>query len=193
MPSLSKRVVCALFLSGMFLSCLFLSGCGTPAPTAPRDSKVQENAATGMVVVALAQPFPEIQLTYRELRDGKTGKPSTAAGPIVDGETMLFTLLLPAGEYEFFSWAAADRGAHYRSTTPFSVRFRSVPGKITYVGDLHMAVAPETGTYRFLPRDNRRRRIALFLKHYPNVSEDQVETRPMEYQGGELGFEKGTR
>lgn len=195
MPFLSKRFICALFLSGL------LSACGTLTPTAPRDYKVPENAVTGMVVVALTQPFPEIQLMYHELKDGKAGnenfislRRSTMVEPVEEGETVLYPLLLPAGEYEFFRWTAPAAGlAHYRSTTPFSIRFRSTPGKVTYIGDLHMAVAPETGKYRFLPRDNRRRRIALFLKHYPNVREDQVETRPMEYQGDELGFEKGTR
>jgi hypothetical protein len=125
---------------------------------------------------------------YRDLKEGKAGRLPAGAEPIADGDTVLRTLLLPAGEYEFFGWTASGSG--YRSTTPFSIRFRSVPGKVTYIGDLQTAVEPETKTYRFLPRDNRRRRIALFLKHYPNVREDQVETRPMEYQGDELRFEK---
>jgi hypothetical protein len=185
MPFLSKRFICALFVSGMLLS-----GCGTAAPSAPRDYKVPENATTGLVVLSLTQPLPGMQLMYRELKDGKAGRLPAEVEPIVDGETMLYPLLLPAGEYEFFRWTAPASG--YRSTTPFSIRFRSTPGKVTYIGDLHMAVELQTGTYRFLPRDNRRRRIALFLKHYPNVREDQVETRPMEYQGDELRFEKGT-
>lgn len=47
----------------------------------------------------------------------------------------LAVLELPAGEYEFFDWGAAD---NVEPTSYFSIPFTLQPGRVTYLGRLHI-------------------------------------------------------
>ena len=168
---------------------------GCAATTAPRDYKIVEGSQTGLVVVSFTQPYAVMQWTYRNLneRDGDRNLVTQmfASEVIKDRDTLLFALLLPAGEYEFFRWSTLDSGQLSFSPLPpyamprpavstdFSFRFKSVPGKATYIGNLYLSMVWETARYALKARDNHESDIALFKANYPNVRESQIEFRIM--------------
>src|SRR5437870_4171231 len=184
----SKTSIAVLLLAAALL------GCATP--TVSRDYKLAAGAPTGLVVVSFTQPFATLEWTYRDLAERESVKRLATrmfgSDVIKNGDTLLYALLLPAGEYEFFSWYTPDSGhlsfsplfpyaapAPNASRADFSIRFRSVPGRATYIGNLYMSMAWETNRYALKIRDNRDTDIPLFRKHYPNIDAAQIDTRIM--------------
>jgi hypothetical protein len=112
---------------------------------------------------------------------------------IRQGDTLLYAFLIPAGEYEIFQWSTSDSGEVLllppvgplgaRSRVSFSIRFKSTPGKATYIGNLYMPMVWEGKKYTLKVRDNRGSEISLFRRYYPYIAEDQIETRIMDDKG----------
>ncbi len=169
----SKTSIAVLLLAAALL------GCATP--TVSRDYKLAAGARTGLVVVSFTQPFATLEWTYRDLAERESVKRLATrmfgSDVIKNGDTVLYALLLPAGEYEFFSWYTPDSGhlsfsplfpyaapAPNASRADFSIRFRSVPGRATYIGNLYMSMAWETNRYALKIRDNRDTDIPLFSR-----------------------------
>ncbi len=107
-------------------------------------------------------------------------------------DTIVYVTELPAGEYEFFRWTTPEAGAYLRSTHDFSLRFRSVAGKASYIGNICVLMAGRK--YTILVRDNREKEITLLRQHYRNLREDQIEVHLMENEdAGRKGPEKPKR
>ena len=91
---------------------------------------------------------------------------------------------MAGGEYEFHR-LGADAIFHgtfqWIITPPFSAKFMVIPGRATYLGNLHFLFPDEfnsavgIGTYHPLVRDMEERDIRLFEKHYPHISRDKVD------------------
>lgn len=172
-----------------FCAVVLVSGCATF--TAPRDYKIVEGTKDGLVIVSFTQPFRVVKWMYRDLKAGKgvrglnekfistTSKFGNAV--IGDGGTLMYPLVLPEGEYEFYRWTEPEVGHYFASTAHFSIQFRSIPGKVLYIGNLYV---PMVGNqYGLRVRDNHQKEVQLFKKHYPNIRDDQIEVRLMELKG----------
>jgi hypothetical protein len=59
----------------------------------------------------------------------------------------------------------------------FSVRFKSVAGKAIYIGNLLVPMVG--GRFSLVVRDQRESDIPPFRKHYPTLTDTQVETHLM--------------
>mgnify|MGYP003624356822 CR=1 FL=1 len=88
------------------------------------------------------------------------------------------SLRLPAGAYEFYTWALKDPagqsgGTEYGPQRPFSYQFVVKPGRATYIGqlDLHLS---EWKTQKITVEDRRERDLALLRKKVPSIGETLV-------------------
>lgn len=91
---------------------------------------------------------------------------------------------MPGGEYEFHRLradAVFQGSRQWNITADFSAKFRVIPGRATYLGNLHFLFPDEFNsavgidTYRPLVRNMEERDIRLFEKHYPHISRDKVD------------------
>jgi hypothetical protein len=97
--------------------------------------------------------------------------------PIENGDTRMIAVTLPQGEYEFFRWRVHEFGSYLQPTVDFSVRFKSMVGKAVYIGN---RLVPMVGRrFSLLVRDQREGEIPLFRKHYPKITDTQIETHLM--------------
>jgi hypothetical protein len=97
----------------------------------------------------------------------------------------LAVIELQQGEYEFYSWQGGTSGGPggftvtVRSTEPFSKRFRVVPGKAVYLGNIHFSVTrggpfQGGGTYRMRVSDLQKRDLPLLHQKNPRITSDSV-------------------
>lgn len=96
----------------------------------------------------------------------------------------LAVIELQPGEYEFYSWEGGSSSGPGGMTMnvrsgPFSKRFRVLPGKAVYLGNLHFAVqgpvVPFGGSrYMMKISDLRERDLGLFYAKHPNITPDRV-------------------
>ena len=91
---------------------------------------------------------------------------------------------MPGGEYEFHrlrAYAVYHGSRIWNITADFSAKFMVIPGRATYLGNLHFLFPDEFNsaagidTYHPLVRDMEERDIRLFEKHYPHIFRDKVE------------------
>ena len=80
---------------------------------------------------------------------------------------------IPAGEYEFYKWILFLTGTKKIYSQPFSVKFQILPGKATYLGNLHLDLR-EMKYYSLSLRDESNRDLSLFYSKLPNVHTGHV-------------------
>jgi hypothetical protein len=177
----------------LVLIVFFVSGCGFTI-TAPWDYALGDPPKDGLVIVSFTQPpHDRVFWLYRDLTKGKgipnlyERKVSTAEHPdvsipIVDGDTRMIAVVLPQGDYEFYRWHAPSFGYDLHSTKDFSVRFTAIAGRAVYIGNLFVPMDSRR-RYRLLVRDRSESEIPLFRKHYPKITDTQIETRLMQVIG----------
>jgi hypothetical protein len=168
----------------LLLMVMVVSGC--MVATAQRDHELGDGSKDGVVIVSFTQPYRTVKWMYRDVTKSKgiprltqrfvlTRIAPDVSEPIEDGDTWIFALVLPRGEYEFYQWNEPENYWYYEgSTADFSVRFTSVPGTATYVGNLHLV--RDGRTFRMMARDRREREISLFRTHYPKMARAHIET-----------------
>lgn len=171
---------------GLFALFTLVVACTTTS--APQGYKITEGSREGLVIMSFTQPYTRIRWYYHEiLGNGEMGmKHDLLTGNefTEDNDTLLNPVVLPAGEYEFYTWElGAPGGVAYRPRVEFSIRFKSVPGKAVYVGNINAPINIKTGQHKLELRDNRAKDIPLFLKYYPNIKQDQIEYQLMEFKG----------
>lgn len=107
---------------------------------------------------------------------------------VVDGSESVgrvVTLRLPAGDYEFYSWAVRDVNFHGGiEVTPqyvTSYRFTVQPNKYSYAGQLNLALSGHK-TVQTTVEDQKTRDLALLKKKYRWFVVDQVQTDLLKIQ-----------
>lgn len=86
----------------------------------------------------------------------------------------LVAIELPAGSYEIHRWSALMGAKRAEPTESFSVPFAVVPGRATYLGNIHI----EFGTARratVLTRDMSARDLPLLHSRYPALLDESVD------------------
>jgi hypothetical protein len=165
-----------------------VSGCGFTT-AAPPNYALGDGPKDGLVMMSFTQPpHHRVQWVYRDVTKGKgiwgvnerhisTANHPDVSEPIENGDTRMIAVTLPEGEYEFFRWRAHEFGSYLQPTVDFSVRFKSIAGKAVYIGNL---LVPMVGRrFSLLVRDQRESEIPRFRKHYPKITDTQIETRLM--------------
>ena len=104
----------------------------------------------------------------------------------------LVVMSLPAGEYEIHGWVIGASGwgglRHSIVKDRLKLRFRVEPGKVVYLGNVHLAVSGDSGMtpaafttsqYKSAARvrDNRAADLAELGKHAPGLTPERVEVR----------------
>lgn len=94
----------------------------------------------------------------------------------------LAVIELQPGEYEFYSWRGGTSSGPggftvtVRSTEPFSKRFRVIPGKAVYLGNVHFSVSRsgpfQRAPYQMRVSDLRQRDLALLHQKNPRITPD---------------------
>ncbi len=89
----------------------------------------------------------------------------------------LAVIELPEGEYEFYSWDGGYAGSggtskKWSATEKFSRKFKVVPGKAVYLGNICIHVYSER--YLVEQKDLRDRDLPLLYQKYPLIKSDQV-------------------
>jgi len=176
-----------------------LCGCAT-APLAPHDISLDGKDERGVVVVSCSmrkdvtyvEPFlsrEPLNVTdfYIYATNKKSGMLSLAGYlPVWSfasrsgdfGKEPLgrvYALRLKPGEYRFLRVEAGNLRGNISPPRTFVVAAHS----INYIGNIEL-VATEVGKYRFDVKDMRSRDLPVFLKQYPNVTEEQVKSSIME-------------
>jgi hypothetical protein len=119
---------------------------------------------------------PTFTLVYRPV--GTTDRDALVSNTIPHPEDWknpagrLVVIELPAGQYEIFQWA----GNALESRRPFSVPFTVSTGKATYIGNVHVEVRRERGTFQVTVTDNSDRDLPLFHGRYKNMKSTDVVT-----------------
>ena len=179
-------------LRGLLVLIVVVSGCGLTI-TAPRDYALGVEPKEGIVIMSFTHPaLTQVAWMYRDLTKGKgikglyerivsTGKHPDVSEPMIDGDARMIAVALPEGDYELYRWRASAPFGYREPVKDFSVRFRSVAGRAVYVGNLMM---PMDGKHFWLlVRDHRETDIPRFRKHYPKITDAQIETRLMHVIG----------
>lgn len=95
------------------------------------------------------------------------------------------TLRLPAGDYEFYSWAVRELNYHSGiEVTPqyvTSYRFSVQPNKYSYAGQLNLALSGHK-TVQTTVEDQKARDLSLLKKKYRWLVVDQVQTDLLKIQ-----------
>lgn len=87
------------------------------------------------------------------------------------------SLLLPAGDYEIYTWKLSAPNEHgnveYSPKRAFSYRFAVKPGQAVYVGQINLRLS-ESETQELTLDDKRERDLALLRKKLPSLGSAPV-------------------
>ena len=95
----------------------------------------------------------------------------------------LAVIELTPGEYEFYSWRGDTGGGpgsvtfSVKSVRDFSKRFKVLPGKAVYLGNIHFSIERSLigrSSYRMLITDRRDRDLTLLYSKHPSIAPDRV-------------------
>jgi hypothetical protein len=94
---------------------------------------------------------------------------------------------LQAGEYEFFYWGAVDgvEPTHY-----FSIAFTIQPGRITYLGRLHIELQRDIKRYVITATDHFEEDLGALESKIPALKPEQVDREALPYRLKMGGFRK---
>jgi hypothetical protein len=104
--------------------------------------------------------------------DWEPGDPEVPNG----GTGRVAVIELAPGEYELRRWVmnGGARGGAFSSRRPFGYRFVIEPGKVTYVGNVHVDLQRtanvDTVPYRMSVNDQRERDLAIVRRKHPAVA-----------------------
>lgn len=91
-------------------------------------------------------------------------------------EERLTVFELPKGQYEFYNWEGYSTGGGAKQiikpSQEFSKRFRVKPGKVAYLGNLHMVFNGDR--YMLIVMNLKKTDLKLFQKKYPGLKNQQV-------------------
>lgn len=136
-----------------FCALLVLAGCTSSNNhiNIREDFALSEDSGSGVVVasVTYSGSFSGYSVYFREVADhATTGKLQIGSGMTMVPPGMMewdierpglrgnvFTIELPAGEYEVFKYSASSGYAHGSTRNPISIKFDVVPGEVTYLGN----------------------------------------------------------
>ncbi|HEY6382939.1 MAG TPA: hypothetical protein VIY07_14175 [Pseudolabrys sp.] len=144
------------------------------------------NAGVVTGSITYAGSFSGYSVLYRALTGADAGRIQTGQGALLipyipKGDVSLlgtrgelFAVELPAGEYEFYSWSVGSGFADVRPTSPFSVTFIVIPGKVMYVGNFHFRQTASMGLtvtgVQVDYVDRAERDLPLLSKKYPTLA-----------------------
>ena len=196
---MTKNLKKSLYLLPLLL---FLTGCITLTLNVSKDYSLIGNEDVGLVIVSLTQSGQRIK-NHNYLYRGITNKikgslPATnihinndwepsKTSPQVAYIGRLAVIELPKGEYEFYSWKGnIDIGItmwRIYSSNEFSFRFKVIPGRAVYIGNLDMYLDIEKKRSDIIIRnidikiyDMSYRDLILLYDKYPQIILDQVIT-----------------
>lgn len=90
-----------------------------------------------------------------------------------DPRGRLVVIELPAGEYELYS--VAGMGLQFLATEPFSAPFTIEPGRVKYLGNVHVVIASTLTSFALAVNDRSELDLRTFLERYPRLSADDVD------------------
>ena len=185
--SKKKKLCLSVLLS------VFLSGC--MVKNVAEDYSLDDTKGKGVAVVSLTRSgVADITAMSVNLRgvdnNHRAIVPVTAAGAssdywkcpwfggIPEDEPCghLAILELPQGEYEFHSWQAGGLMGKTTPTREFSIRFKVIPGKAVYLGNIHFSFPFGFRCTRRIT-DMRGRDLHLLYLKNPNITADDVIVR----------------
>jgi hypothetical protein len=82
----------------------------------------------------------------------------------------LVAIEVPQGAYELYSWQTYGIGAG----RPFSIPFKVVRGKISYVGNVYIEILTEENIFRVVVSDKSKRDLSLLLRKYPRIKAEDI-------------------
>lgn len=189
-----------LRLIGSVVACAIVAGGCASGGTANVDAGHRPGAGGVLVVSATASgPIPGT-LWYQIVRAhavtenvasipvndrafGLDWEPGDSAVPN-GGTGRVAVIELSPGEYELRRWVMGGgaRGGSFSSRRPFGYRFLIEPGKVTYVGNVHVDLQrtadSDTMPYRMAVHDERQRDLAIFRRKHPGLA-----TAPIVFAG----------
>lgn len=174
------------------LAIAFLSSCATS--NIGSAYRLSPSGETGIVSGSLTRDgaYSEYSVFYRQIPGGESGHlgigqanviiPYFPKGDFNDRHTKgeLFAVELPAGVYEFYRWHVGSGMTSIEPTDPFSIRFRVVPGRATYIGNFHFTQTAHLGLtvtgVKVSYLDMSARDVPLLAIKFPALSEHPVTT-----------------
>ena len=177
---------------------LFFGGCGTL--NVSRNYLLNEKSNAGIVVVSMTQSedqFHYLWYHYRSIDNSIKGRiPGThtelsndwrieKGNPNKNFIGRIGIIELPAGEYEFYEWTGWISKSPMRwiisPTKLFSYKFKVIPGKALYIGNIDMRLNKENHIlYIEIKRaclriiDSRNRDLELIFNRYNNIKPENV-------------------
>lgn len=138
---------------------------------------LKPTAATGILAVGFTFEGTDDNGSWRyrriDLRDKGDINFWTHRDPIMWQQPYgrLAIVELAAGEYEFYDWMGSTVEAQTYFSIPFSVR----PGRVTYLGRLHLSMDRDAGTYHVHPVDAYSLDEAIILARLARLTPDRID------------------
>jgi hypothetical protein len=165
----------------LIIAALFSAGCVTFNVT--KEYSLSSTTGKGLLVFSFttSDDVKNPYLHYRNKNTGEKGEilRNTNRDPL-DWESppgRLVVLELGSGQYEFYSWAILYPSlglTSVESRKDFSVPFAIVPGKATYVGNLHLRLIEEPLRYDFDVADKSERDLTLLRQQFVNIKDNDI-------------------
>ncbi len=170
----------------VLLLCALNIGCATQSISP--EFKFTAETRGGVVAGSITYEgsFSGYNVVYRRVgTDSQVGSIQAGAGTLLvpyiprgDADALgmrgeLFAIELPEGEYEIHRWFISSGPASVASTSPFSIRFKAIPGIVTYIGNFHfrqtsrLGLTVTGGELSYLERAERD--IPLIKRKYPGL------------------------
>ncbi|MGD8570736.1 MAG: hypothetical protein PVJ39_21800 [Gammaproteobacteria bacterium] len=106
-----------------------------------------------------------------EQRDWKR-KNNECASDLNDYSGKLVAIDLEPGVYEIYQFSGLNKYHAFSSVYELSIKFKVTENEVTHIGNAHFVVSKRE--YDFIVSDKRQRDLPLFVKKYPNISEDYI-------------------
>ena len=144
---------------------------------APLDYKLSPSSDYGLAVLSFTANgrVGNFFLQYRDIATSNGGDITlwTFKNPLdwrSPTRGRLVVLELPAGSYEIYQWIAPLSA---KSDSSFSIPFRVLRGKATYLGNVHVNIGQ--GTYEFRVENTAQRDLDVLFRRYPHLRKDDIE------------------
>lgn len=99
----------------------------------------------------------------------------------------LLVLGTPAGNYEIHDWVYSvvylEKIDTFRGKQEFSIKYQAKPGRITYIGSIHIDIVDKA--YKIAIHDERERDLKLLQSKYSNLLTNNT---PVNFELSEIKF-----